>query len=237
LGWRSEREDNVFVPYPLEKRVAFALWSLESAAPNVAAVVAAGGGFAGTLLCVVVDSAEEVEMALQGVSDAGGRVVVEDHEQPFGRSGWFVDPVGTTWEVAWIDGQDSAVPFAGAAQPDAVPLSLAGVTLWSDEPAGLQEFYAEGLGWGEHRGEFGGRPALSVQGGFLAFGPPPADARFGGPTPVFVVRSPAQLETVVDDLSRLGTTVLRPPGGPAGALVVDPFGMAWEVVEDTGLTL
>ena len=56
LGWRSERVDEVFVPDPIGGGMSFALWSLASAAPQVAAVVAVEGDFCGTLQCMVVDT-------------------------------------------------------------------------------------------------------------------------------------------------------------------------------------
>jgi uncharacterized glyoxalase superfamily protein PhnB len=213
--------------------MSFALWSLASAAPNVAAVVDAEGDFSGTLLCMVADTAAEVGSTLGAVEDAGGRVVVADHEVAFGRSGWFLDPVGTTWEVAWIDGRDSAAPFPGTALVDAMPAALVGATLGTDDPAGLEKFYADGLGWAGRRCQCSGRLALALDGGTLAF------AQTSGrspsvPVPMVRPHGGATVDDVVEQLVREGATRVPRLDAPAGespdAGVVDPFGLHWEVV-------
>jgi predicted enzyme related to lactoylglutathione lyase len=238
LGWRSERLDDVFVSYPINEGMSFALWSLGSAAPNVAAVVAAAGGFSGALLCIVVDFAAEVGAILGEVEDAGGRVVVADHQVPFGRSGWFLDPAGAAWEVAWIEGRASAEPFAGTTLPDALPVSLVGAVMGVDDPAGLEKFYADGFGWVDRRRQFAGGPALALDGGTLAFAPAswvPGGLE-SGPIPMVRPVSPAGVDYVVEQFVRLGAfRVVLPddPERPAlGAWVVDPFGLYWHIVPE-----
>jgi hypothetical protein len=236
LGWRSERVDDVFVSYPITGGMSFALWSLASAAPNVAAVVAAEGGFSGAVLCVVVDSAAEVGPILSEVEDAGGRVVVADHEVPFGRSGWFLDPAGTTWEVAWIEGRNSTEPFAGTVVADALPVALVGVTIGADDPIGLEKFYADGLGWAERRCKFAGGPALALDGGTLAFAPASwvPGGLVTGPTPMVRPVSPAGVDDVIEQFLRLGAVRVTIPDDPErlapDAWVCDPFGLHWQVV-------
>jgi uncharacterized glyoxalase superfamily protein PhnB len=233
LGWRSVREDNVFVPYPVGG-MSFALWSLGSAAPNVAAVVAAEGGCSGTLLCMVVDSADEVGSVLEGVDAAGGRVVVADHEVPFGRSGWFLDPDGTTWEVCWINGRDADAPFAGSRTSEAVPADLVGVTIGTDDPSGLEKFYADGLGWADRRIESTDCPALALDGGTMTFVPRASlPGMSAGPIPVIRPNNETSAETVAEQFVGLGAvsiSVFDEQADPsATSWFVDPFGLYWQV--------
>ncbi len=233
LGWRSAREDDVFVPYPLGG-MAFSLWSLGSAAPNVAAVVAAQGDFPGTLLCTVVDAPDDVGSTLDGVARAGGRVVVADHEVPFGRSGWFLDPAGTAWEVAWIEGRSSAVPFAGAPEPDAIPAALAGVMVGAEDPSGVEAFYAEGLGWADRRGDAGGNPSLALDGGSFFLVPASrVPGLSSGPVPVMRPHPDVSADEVADRFVRAGAAQVPGPDdiGATGSAswVADPFGLHWVI--------
>ena len=70
-----------------------------------AGVPAEGGGFAGFALAHNVASEAEVDRLLEHVRahpDHGGRVVREAHKAEWGgHSGYFADPDGFLWEVAW----------------------------------------------------------------------------------------------------------------------------------------
>jgi catechol 2,3-dioxygenase-like lactoylglutathione lyase family enzyme len=233
LGWRSVREDNIFVPYPVG-RMSFALWSLGSAGPNIAAVVASQGSCAGTLLCMVVDSADEVGSTLGAVESAGGRVIVADHEVVFGRSGWFLDPAGTTWEVCWINGRNSETPFAGGPNSGAVPADLCGVTIATDDPLRLEQFYSEGLGWADHHSEFAGLPGFALEGGNLNFADSSWVPAFStGPVPILRSNDLGSPATVVERLVGAGATRLPAPDARGHGLVewvADPFGLCWQVL-------
>lgn len=53
--------------------------------------------------------------AIETVRDAGGRVLAEPVAHEWGdRSGYFADPVGTIWELAWMPG----VTFEARARAD-----------------------------------------------------------------------------------------------------------------------
>ncbi|MEV1317323.1 VOC family protein [Micromonospora arborensis] len=83
--------------------VLFALFPL----PELAAEAAPGvpdpaGGWSGVTLASIVDSPEEVDTAFAAAVAAGGVVVAESIDRPWGgRSGYFADPEGNRWEIAW----------------------------------------------------------------------------------------------------------------------------------------
>ncbi len=67
-----------------------------------ASVPAAGSGFPGFTLAHNVRSAGEVDWLLKEVADAGGRIVKPGHRADWGGyTGYFADPDGFLWEVAW----------------------------------------------------------------------------------------------------------------------------------------
>jgi uncharacterized protein len=228
LGWRSARQDDIFVSYPIG-RMTFALWSLGSAAPNVAAVVAEEGDFSGTLLCTVVDSPNDLDAALDTVAQAGGRVVVPGHDVAFGRSGWFLDPAGTTWEVAFIAGCSSAVPFAGAPLPDALPVGLSGAIVAVEDPLALADFYSEGLGWSDARRGHGDHQMFDLEGGTLMIvAPSGVPAASSGPIPLLQVEPGNTTEHSAERLVHEGAVVVRDlEQSSSGVWVADPFGVHW----------
>ena len=65
-------------------------------------VPAAGSGFPGFTLAHNVRTAGEVDWLLQEVADAGGRIVKPGTRADWGGyTGYFADPDGFLWEVAW----------------------------------------------------------------------------------------------------------------------------------------
>jgi catechol 2,3-dioxygenase-like lactoylglutathione lyase family enzyme len=67
-----------------------------------AGVPAAGSGFTGMALAHNVRSAAEVDDLLQVAATGGGRIVKPAHTADWGGySGYFADPDGFLWEVAW----------------------------------------------------------------------------------------------------------------------------------------
>ena len=62
----------------------------------------AGGGFPGFSLAHNVATAEGVDALLAGVAAAGGKIVKPAQQADWGgRTGYFADPDGFLWEVAW----------------------------------------------------------------------------------------------------------------------------------------
>lgn len=78
-----------------------ALWGREDLAAD-AGVSSEGSGFPGFALAHNVRSAEEVDALLAEVA-AGGGTIVKPGQVAFwgGYTGYFADPEGFLWEVAW----------------------------------------------------------------------------------------------------------------------------------------
>jgi uncharacterized protein len=67
-----------------------------------AGVPAEGSGFPGFALAHNVRSIEEVDRLLAAAAAGGGRIVKPGHETDWGGyAGYFADPDGFLWEVAW----------------------------------------------------------------------------------------------------------------------------------------
>src|SRR5262249_50454818 len=67
-----------------------------------AGVPADGGGFPGFTLAHNVRTQDEVDRLLEEVRLGGGRIVKPGHPADWGGySGYFADPDGFLWEVAW----------------------------------------------------------------------------------------------------------------------------------------
>ena len=78
-----------------------ALFPREALAAD-AGVVVAGGGFAGFTLAHNVRTREEVDETLNEAEAAGARLVKAAGDTDWGGySGYFADPDGHLWEVAW----------------------------------------------------------------------------------------------------------------------------------------
>ncbi len=82
-------------------RTWLALWSREELAAD-AGVPAEGGGFPGFALAHNVRSAAQVDALLADIEAAGGRIVKHGTTADWGGyTGYFADPDGFLWEVAW----------------------------------------------------------------------------------------------------------------------------------------
>ncbi|HEX9181320.1 MAG TPA: VOC family protein [Burkholderiales bacterium] len=82
-------------------RTWLALWSRESLAAD-AGVSAEGNGFRGFSLAHNVRSPGEVDALLFRAGECGGKVLKHGHATDWGGySGYFADPDGHLWEVAY----------------------------------------------------------------------------------------------------------------------------------------
>jgi uncharacterized glyoxalase superfamily protein PhnB len=136
IGWSSPAPDDAaFVPVVLAGSVL--VLTSSGAALDEAGVPHRFAGLIG------VESAGAVDTGLEAAAAAGGSVVQPARSRPFGRAGWFRDPVGTTWELAFApDGPFGAPPAGG----DGLARRLDTLTVITPEVMPLRRFY-ERLGW------------------------------------------------------------------------------------------
>jgi catechol 2,3-dioxygenase-like lactoylglutathione lyase family enzyme len=100
LGWRrsGEQADVVFFQ---AGGMVLALWSRESLAAD-ARVPAEGSGFAGIALAYNTRNQEEVDAVLAEAKAAGAEITKPAEKVSWGGyAGYFADPDGHLWEVAW----------------------------------------------------------------------------------------------------------------------------------------
>jgi catechol 2,3-dioxygenase-like lactoylglutathione lyase family enzyme len=100
LGWRRANKHAEVVFFQLNGMV-LALWDHGNLAAD-ARLPAHGSGFGGIALAYCTRSRDEVDAVLEEARKAGGRVL-KPAEDAFwgGYSGYFADPDGHPWEVAW----------------------------------------------------------------------------------------------------------------------------------------
>ena len=100
LGLPRKAMDAEVAFFPLDG-TWLALYSRAALAED-AAVPAAGSGFEGFALAHNVSSREEVERLLEQAVGAGARLVKPAQDALWGGyTGYFADPDGHLWEIAW----------------------------------------------------------------------------------------------------------------------------------------
>ncbi len=101
LGWQPSSVSNEHIAFIQLGAVILALYSRASLAAD-AQLPAAGSGFAGFTLAQKVASRDAVDAALGRALAAGGTILKPAQEVFWGGySGYFADPDGFAWEVAW----------------------------------------------------------------------------------------------------------------------------------------
>jgi catechol 2,3-dioxygenase-like lactoylglutathione lyase family enzyme len=105
LGWESRSAGDEFVRFEIGGAV-LALYPLDALAEEADMPPPADTErFAGFTCAIVVQSEEMVDAAIDKVREAGGRILAEPVARARGgRSGYFADPEGNTWEIAWLLG-------------------------------------------------------------------------------------------------------------------------------------
>lgn len=101
MGWKASPASQGEIVFFNAGGLVFALFK-NSALADDAGVSAQGSGFTGFTLAHNVDSKEAVAEVLQQAVAAGG-TLVKPGEDVFwgGHRGYFADPDGFLWEVAW----------------------------------------------------------------------------------------------------------------------------------------
>jgi catechol 2,3-dioxygenase-like lactoylglutathione lyase family enzyme len=103
LGWtRSKASVAGEVAFFQAGGLALGLWSWRSLAED-ARVPAEGEGFRRIALAHNVRTKDEVDQVLAEAAAAGGVITKPGEDSPYftGRTGYFADPDGHLWEVAW----------------------------------------------------------------------------------------------------------------------------------------
>ena len=101
LGWeQSPASTGDFVLFVLRGGVGLALYPRHLLAQE--AGLPDPGGFGGVTLSCNVASADEVDEVLQAAVEAGGTQTAPATERPWGYTGYFADPEGHPWEVAFV---------------------------------------------------------------------------------------------------------------------------------------
>jgi len=106
LGWRRSGASVAGeVAFYQAGALAIGLWARSNLAAD-AHVAAEGSGFRGIALAHNVRAKDDVDAVLAEAAAAGGRVTKAGEDSPHfeGRSGYFTDPDGHLWEVAWNPG-------------------------------------------------------------------------------------------------------------------------------------
>lgn len=103
LGWKASGASTEEVVFFQLGGIALALWGRDALAEDARLPSpATGGGFSGVALAHNVRTRDEVGAVLARAHAAGGRIL-RPAEDAFwgGCTGYFADPDGHLWEVAW----------------------------------------------------------------------------------------------------------------------------------------
>ncbi|MER5453792.1 VOC family protein [Micromonospora sp. NPDC002389] len=103
LGWRGQEvERTVFIQ---AGGIAVVLWARESLAEDAGVDAEAAGGFGGIGLAHNVRERDEVDRVLAVAAEAGAVITRPARETSYGGyAGYFADPDGHLWEIAWNPG-------------------------------------------------------------------------------------------------------------------------------------
>lgn len=101
LGWQISKVSNENIAFIPMGGIVLALYGRQALAED-AKLPAPGSGFAGFTLAQNVASKEAVLEALEKAQAAGGTILKPAQDVFWGGySGYFADPDGFAWEVAW----------------------------------------------------------------------------------------------------------------------------------------
>jgi predicted lactoylglutathione lyase len=104
LGWKASSLGGDGVAFFQMGGIALSVYGRAHLAAD-AGVPPEGSGFGGIALAQNVRSKEEVDAVLAEAERAGGRIIAKAQDKFWGGySGYFADPDGHPWEVAWNPG-------------------------------------------------------------------------------------------------------------------------------------
>lgn len=104
LGWKESPQSNEHVAFFQCGGMVFAVWGRDALMED-AGVNTPGNGFANVSLAQNVRSKADVDAVLAEAKKAGARILKPGAEAFWGGyTGYFADPDGFAWEVAWNPG-------------------------------------------------------------------------------------------------------------------------------------
>ncbi len=103
LGWQGQEvQETVFFQAGGQ---AVVLWARDELAADAGVPDDGPGGFGGITLAHNVDARDEVDRIVHAAEEAGARVSVAPRDTFYGGyAGFFRDPDGHVWEIAWNPG-------------------------------------------------------------------------------------------------------------------------------------
>jgi catechol 2,3-dioxygenase-like lactoylglutathione lyase family enzyme len=102
LGWAPTLDLPEIVFYQVGPGLVFAIFGILDLAADIGVAVWVGGGFS---LGQVVASPKEVDVVIERARTAGACILKEPQDGAFGGyHGYFGDPDGHRWEIAWNPG-------------------------------------------------------------------------------------------------------------------------------------
>ena len=107
LGWTTNSTADDFAAFPLGGAVLAIYDAAKLAAEAGSAEPPAAGAYKGFTLAISVDREDQVAEAIAAARGAGATILAEPTKREWGgRSGYFADPEGNVWEVAWLPGAE-----------------------------------------------------------------------------------------------------------------------------------
>ncbi|MBN8608665.1 MAG: VOC family protein [Caulobacterales bacterium] len=101
MGFRASSLGGGEVFFLQAGAIGLVIWSRADLASDAGAPEA-GSGFRGIAIAHNVREEREVDEVLAAAEAAGGKITKQAHQAPWGgRTGYFADPDGHLWEVAW----------------------------------------------------------------------------------------------------------------------------------------
>ncbi len=105
LGWELYASSNARISFFRTAGGVLALFPFDELAKDASLTGTRGSGFGGITLAINVERPEDVAPALQAAERAGAKVLKPAMRADWGGiSGYFADPDGYPWEVAWGPG-------------------------------------------------------------------------------------------------------------------------------------
>ena len=104
MGWKASSVGDEQIAFFQVGSMVFSLYSLEEMARDLG-LESGGSGCASIALAYNVRHKEDVDAVLAEAEQAGARLLKAAEEKPWGGyAGYFADPEGYAWEVAWNPG-------------------------------------------------------------------------------------------------------------------------------------